>query len=196
MYKRIVSTVLILIFMICFVNQTMAGPRLNNMSSYKEFGAEHQAFSKLMYEDKPNHYETHKIEMVYPEKEKKAMRLESLGINYTKGDLFFLEFPKKDDGVYVSFNSDGFLDAILIEVGKSRTGAVIFTWNEIVASLLAMRILPSSKINQNDIMEVITSKRPYIDLHCKNELNESFYIRIKDVHVSSSSFYRVALYRL
>ena len=192
----LISNTLILLAVICCVNQAVAGPRLTDYTSYKEFGGEHQAFAREMFKEKPGHYERHKFEMVYPEKEKKAMRLECLGVNYIKGDLFFLEFPTKDNGVYVSFNSDGYLDAVLIEVNKSIQGAVMFTWNEIVASLLAMRILPSSKVNQNDFMEVITGERPYIDMHCFNQNNESFYLRIKDAHISSRPFYRVVLYRL
>ena len=193
---RYLSTIIILVVIILSPITAYSGPRLNNFTSYKVFAGEHQEYSKMMYNDKQGYFETHKFEMVYPEKEKKSMRLESLGISYVKGDLYFLEFPKKDDGLYVSFNSDGFLDAILIEVGKSRNGAVLFTWNEFVASLLAMGILPSSKMDQNEVIEVITGLKPYIDMHCTNRQNESFYIRIKDVHISSRPFYRIAIYRL
>lgn len=196
MRKIIVGNLLLLIYIIGCIGQVEAGPRLTNYTTWKEFGAEHQAFAQYTFENKPDHYERHKIEMYYPEKDKKAIRMECLGMDYIKGDLYFLEFPKKDDGIYVSFNSDGYLDAVLIEVSKSIEGAVMFTWNEIYLSLCALRILPSSQINQNEFREVITGKRPYIDMHCSNSHNESFYLRVKDAHISSRPFYRIVLYRL
>ena len=134
--------------------------------------------------------------MAYPEKEKKSVRLEQLGLSYTKGDLYFLEFPQKNDGVYVSFNTEGFLDAVVIEVSKSRQGAIMFTWNEFSNSMLGMKVLPSSKINQDDVIDVINGQKSYIDIYCTNEQKESFYVRVKDVHISSNPFYRIALYRL
>ena len=189
--------IITLLMLICLqlYSISSAGIKLNNYHTYQDFAKMHQSVAREILRNE-NQYNGHKFEMVYPEKSKKPLRMESLGLNFIKGDLYFLEFPQKDNGIYVSFNEEKCLDAVIIEVKKSRQGAVMFTWNEVTNSLLGMMITPSNKIDMNNILDVITGKIPYVDTHCKNNQNESFYLRIKDVHMSSRPFYRVAIYRV
>lgn len=173
-----------------------AGKALNDYTSYKTFGAAHHQVITGMFTKEPRSIADHKFEMVYPETNKKAKRLEELGLNFIKGELYFLEVPNKGDGVYVSFNEEGLLDAAVIEVNKGRHSALMFTLNEILASMFGLGLAPSSQIDQNDFMNVINGRAPYVDVHCKAFIGDgSFYIRIKDVHRADSPFYRIAIFR-
>ena len=195
--KKILATILLMIIYVTILpNSVSAGKPLNGCTSYKEFAGSHHGAVKAMFNGQQKSIADHKIEMVYPETAKKAMRMQGLGLEYTKGELFFLEVPNKNDGVYVSFNENGFLDAIVIEVNKNRHSAVMFTMNEILVSMVCLLILPSSKIDQNIFLDVINGTKAYIDVHCKNHNGEAFYLRIKDVHDSGHPFYRIAMFRL
>ena len=176
-------------------HHVFAGKPLNNFTSYQKFLNCHHEVVTMVFKDSKT-VEEHKIEMIYPETAKKEMRMQGLGLEYTKGELYFLEVPNKNDGVYVSFNEKGLLDALIIEVNKDRRSAIMFTMNEVIVSMVGLLLSPSSKIDNNEYLNVINGTKAYIDIHCTNQNGESFYLRIKDVHDPNHPFYRIAMFRL
>ena len=192
---KLVFVTLVLVFMI--LPTASAGQPLSDYTSYKQFAQFHIFAADIISKktSNPTRFQIdHKIDMVYEETDKKNMRLESLGLNYDGGKLFFLEFPEKDNGVYVSFNTDGKLDALLLEIKKNKQGAAMFTRNEVILSFMGGDLLSNSLGDasvREQIMRVITGTRSNIDLYIDNK---GFYVRIQNVQMNDS-FYRVAIYR-
>lgn len=174
-----------------------AGQALSDHTSYKQFGGNHYVAMDVMagMSSNPERFRIdHNFDMVYEETNKKNMRLEALGLNYDGGKLVFLEFPEKDNGVYVSFNKNGQLDAVLLEIKKDKQGAVMFAYNEVVLSLMSEYLLSDGLKDhsvRDQIMRVITGTQSVLDLYIDNK---GYYVRLKDVH-AGDSFYRVAIYR-
>ena len=96
--------------------------------------------------------------------------------------------------MYVSFNKNGQLDAVLLEIKKDKQGAVMFAYNEVVLSLMSEYLLSDGLKDhsvRDQIMRVITGTQSVLDLYIDNK---GYYVRLKDVH-AGDSFYRVAIYR-
>lgn len=183
------------VMILCLSGSAYAGAPISKCTSYKDFGATHHQFAITLIPDNRTLRE-HTLEMYYPETDKKTMRMEALGLDYSKGELFFLEVPNKNDGVYVSFNENGLLDALVIEVNKNRHQSVLFMWNEMIICWGALGVLPTGTFDaRKEFMDVINGRKPYIDVHCKQfGTSNSFYVRFKDIH--DLNYYRIAIYRV
>lgn len=168
-----------------------AGQPLSTETDYKPFGSR---FNGVMAGYAKSHpvMNDYLFDMIYPETAKKERRLMGLGLSYDNGTLFFLETKIKNTGVYLSFNDDGYLDALLLETSKENVDSYNRTLIVLISSLLSEKLLLLSSMDQSmgDKMRcVVNSTLSYFDVYS----DKGFYVRIKDV--SNSEFYRVAIFR-
>lgn len=191
MEKKIIIFLLIIFSLSC--HDVFAGEALCDIDSGKSFAGRYFEVLKVFEEmDKCVLVPTYRFDMIYPETDKKSGRLEQLGLDYDGGELYFLEVLEKDNGLYISFNNEKKLDAILVEVRKNKYKAFSFTYNEIIFSIMACML--DCDFRNTDVKDridkVINGTAAYIDIYADN----GFYIRVKNVAVNNE-FYRVAIFR-
>ncbi|MDY6351024.1 MAG: hypothetical protein SPL62_11090 [Selenomonas sp.] len=166
-----------------------AGQPLSTETDCKTFGSQFNgAVSGI---DSMNDY---LFKTIYPETDKKEMRLSGLGLPYDNGTLFFLETKIPDAGVYVSFNGEGYLDALLVEIPRKNVDSYNKSWFVLVGTLFAEKLVSrsSSGLNQalgDKMRQVLSETLSYFDIYT----DKGFYVRIKGL--SNSEFYRVAIFR-
>ena len=164
-------------------------------TAYEQFGGIHDQFAAILGK-KYSLGEQHHIDMVFPETDKKAMRLAALGPDYQRGTLFFLQFPKENDGVYISNNEQGYIDALLIEVSYATRDAVSFTMNEVLFSLGGALLTTDMTVHREAVLAVIQGNKSYVDIWAEpfGKEHDGFYVRIMNLK-NEQPFYRIAIFR-
>lgn len=164
-------------------------------TAYEQFAGMHDQFA-IFLGKKYNIGGQHQIDMVFPETDRKAMRLAALGPRYQRGTLFFLQFPKENDGVYISNNEQGYIDALLIEVSYATSDAVSFTLNEVLFSLAGALLTADMKVYREAVLAVIQGNKSYVDIWAEplGKEHDGFYVRIMNVK-NEQPFYRIAIFR-
>lgn len=134
----------------------LAGAPLNDLSDYAAFGEVRRSDGVVVKYPAPYEYfaymhnifarqllqqyqedERHRIDMFYSETDRKLQRFAGLSAAYQRGMLYFMEFPQKNNGIYLSTNAEGNIDALLIEVSDDTSAGPAFVENEILISFVS-----------------------------------------------------------
>ena len=197
----------------------LAGAPLNDLSDYAAFGEVHRSDGVVIKYPAPYEYfaymhnifarqllqqyqedERHRIDMFYSETDRKLQRFAGLSAAYQRGMLYFMEFPQKNNGIYLSTNAEGNIDALLIEVSDDTSAGPAFVENEILISFVSALLAADMPALRTAAAPVINGQKAYVDIWTAplrtmmGQSGEGFYVRVMSLP-NDQPFCRIAIFR-
>lgn len=165
-------------------------------SDYRKFPATYNLLVNTFVKQYGNSYEAFKLEMVYHETKKKPIFLSMLGEDYQNGELYFYEMSDKGNGIYASYNGQGGLDALIIEVVREKPNSHKFAMLETLFALGATSMYDSSNpamMSPNELQRkidaVLDGTSAYFDIYTV----QNFYVRIKNMN-TDDKYRRIGIF--
>ena len=197
----------------------LAGAPLNDLSDYAAFGEVRRSDGVVVKYPAPYEYfaymhnifarqllqqyqedERHRIDMFYSETDRKLQRFAGLSAAYQRGMLYFMEFPQKNNGIYLSTNAEGNIDALLIEVSDDTGAGPAFVENEILISFVSALLAADMPALRTAAAPVINGQKAYVDIWTTplrtmmGQSGEGFYVRVMSLP-NDQPFCRIAIFR-
>jgi len=185
-----IATALVLFLSIAMLHQPVIARQAIAKINYNEFSKFYNGVTKIIsdrYQDGGSFFQIYHFDMIYPEKK----------TNYwgEEGKLYFYETLEKNNGVYGSYNSEGEMDAFVVEVLKSKKDAYNFTVNEIAITAIITELMVNGNNSYSEfkqiIRPVVQGTKVYVDYFTK----KGFYIRIKNDEIRPD-FIRILVSRV
>ena len=197
----------------------LAGAPLNDLSDYAAFGEVRRSDGVVVKYPAPYEYfaymhnifarqllqqyqedERHRIDMFYSETDRKLQRFAGLSAADQRGMLYFMEFPQKNNGIYLSTNAEGNIDALLIEVSDDTGAGPAFVENEILISFVSALLAADMPALRTAAAPVINGQKAYVDIWTTplrtmmGQSGEGFYVRVMSLP-NDQLFCRIAIFR-
>lgn len=168
-------------------------------ASYEYFAYMHNIFARQLLQQYQED-ERHRIDMFYSETDRKLQRFAGLSAAYQRGMLYFMEFPQKNNGIYLSTNAEGNIDALLIEVSDDTGAGPAFVENEILISFVSALLAADMPALRTAAAPVINGQKAYVDIWTTplrtmmGQSGEGFYVRVMSLP-NDQLFCRIAIFR-
>ena len=111
-----------------------------------------------------------------------------------------MEFPQKNNGIYLSTNAEGNIDALLIEVSYDTSAGPAFVENEILISFVSALLAADMLALRTAAAPVINGQKTYVDIWTTplrtmmGQSGEGFYVRVMSLP-NDQPFCRIAIFR-
>ena len=166
---------------------------------YEYFAYMHNIFARQLFQQYQED-ERHRIDMFYSETDRKLQRFAGLSAAYQRGMLYFMELPQKNNGIYLSTNAEGNIDALLIEVSYDTSAGPAFVENEILISFVSALLAADMPALRTAAVPVINRQKAYVDIWTTplrtlmGQSGEGFYVRVMSLP-NDQPFCRIAIFR-